>query len=49
MTDGMVKTYYGRLDLRTQQTVQKRTDEIKGLIKRAARDVIEIGEIEVKS
>lgn len=42
---------YQSLDTETRAIVQQRTDEIKTLMKRTARDIIEIGEklIEVKS
>lgn len=41
---------YGQLDTETRIVVQQRTNEIKGLMKRTAQDIIEIGEklIDVK-
>jgi hypothetical protein len=35
---------YAALDMETRIVVQQRTGEIKGLMKRAAQDVIEIGQ-----
>ena len=39
----MAKFDYGILDVETAKTVEKRAGEIKGLIKRTAKNIIEIG------
>jgi hypothetical protein len=50
MNSDFARFEYILLDASTRQLVEKRADEIKGLVKRLAKDTIEIGQklIEVK-